>query len=277
MLNSFLESIKEHFSKRFIFPSLLPVLVFGWLSILLYEILSRQPALFQYFSTQSVDWQIICGSLFLGGVLTLAYFLDTFFVSLLRVYEGYWNNIPVLNWIEKKRKISFQLKWDKLISGIEEVRREIQLAEKNQNKKRTSEVLTNDFYAKLGGLEKEWFSYFPPSREFVMPTFLGNLIRSAELYPLYRYNIDAVIMWTRLQSLLPESFSSDFQNVWSSMRLALNLNILAVVFTLTWSIYSLFAYQHWLATILIIIIGWVIFSFNISNSHQGNKELLRPN
>jgi len=105
-----------------------------------------------------------------------------------------------------------------------------------------------------------------------MPTFLGNLIRSAELYPLYRYNIDAVIVWTRLQSLLPESFSSGFQNIWSSMRLALNLNILAVIFTLTWSIYSLVAYQNWSAAILITIIGWVIYSLTFQILIKATKS-----
>jgi hypothetical protein len=45
----------------------------------------------------------------------------------------------------------------------------------------------------------------------VLPTRLGNVLRSAEMYPLYRYGIDIAVLWTRLAMLLPDQLQRDIE------------------------------------------------------------------
>jgi Flp pilus assembly protein CpaB len=71
---------------------------------------------------------------------------------------------------------------------------------------------------------------FPPETESVRPTSLGNVLRSAERYPWQRYRLDAVVVWSRLQSLLPSEFADLLQKSKTSFDLALTLA------TYTWAI-----------------------------------------
>jgi hypothetical protein len=61
-----------------------------------------------------------------------------------------------------------------------------------------------------------------------MPTALGNVLKSAELYPWQRYRLDAVVIWSRLQPLLPTEFADLLQQAKTS------LDILLTLATFTW-------------------------------------------
>ena len=63
----------------------------------------------------------------------------------------------------------------------------------------------------------------PPDPETVMPTALGNVLKSAERYPWQRYRLDAVVIWSRLQPLLPAEFADLLQQAKTSLDLLLTL------------------------------------------------------
>ena len=67
------------------------------------------------------------------------------------------------------------------------------------------------------------FLYYPPDPETVMPTALGNVLKSAERYPWQRYRLDAVVIWSRLQPLLPAEFADLLQQAKTSLDLLLTL------------------------------------------------------
>lgn len=73
--------------------------------------------------------------------------------------------------------------------------------------------------------ESELRLAYPDDPEHILPTRLGNIIRSAELYPLDRYGIDFTILWTRLAMLLPEHLLRDLER--STMQYQLPLVISA--------------------------------------------------
>lgn len=74
---------------------------------------------------------------------------------------------------------------------------------------------------------------FPPAEDGILPTRFGNILASAETYPAYRYGMDAVHLWPRLQHLLPQENFDKVNQVNHEMALLINssmLNLLLAVF-----------------------------------------------
>jgi hypothetical protein len=72
-------------------------------------------------------------------------------------------------------------------------------------------------------LHRRLFLFYPPAPESVMPTALGNVLKSAERYPWQRYRLDAVVIWPRLQPLLPSGSDDLLQQAKTSLDLLLTL------------------------------------------------------
>lgn len=81
-------------------------------------------------------------------------------------------------------------------------------------------------------LTHDLFLYYPPRRDDVMPTRLGNVLKAAERYAQERYHLDAVVIWSRLQSALPTEFSDPLQDAKTSLDLMVTLSALTVLFGL---------------------------------------------
>jgi len=69
-------------------------------------------------------------------------------------------------------------------------------------------------------------SYFPRNSALLKPTQLGNVLVSAEEYPYQLYRLDAVVWWSRLVSLLPETFRTQLDTALTPMVALLNLSML---------------------------------------------------
>ena len=232
MFTTFLETISGYFNKRLILSAFFPALAFGGFNLLVYVILQGSTDSIELWLALPLEWQISLSVLFFGILLFVGYLLEAFSVSLTRLYEGYWENIPWLRArIESRRKF-YQSYWDYLKSEFKWFEEQITpLEDKAQNpppgetseEKRSCKAQIDRFYAELSRYEREWFLFYPARRALVMPTKLGNILRAAELYPLLRYNVDAVVTWPRLQSLLPEEFASGLRDAKASVDLLLNL------------------------------------------------------
>jgi hypothetical protein len=80
-------------------------------------------------------------------------------------------------------------------------------------------------------------SYPPVNRpDLVMPTRLGNVLRASEVYPLDRYGIDAVIIWPRLQPLIPAEQSVLLEDRKVALDAMLKLTLLLSAFALVWCV-----------------------------------------
>jgi hypothetical protein len=73
-------------------------------------------------------------------------------------------------------------------------------------------------------LNREIFRKFPPNRDAVMPTQLGNVLRAAELYAEERYELDAVRLWPHFASVLPKEFADGLQDSQTSFQLTIILS-----------------------------------------------------
>jgi hypothetical protein len=68
-------------------------------------------------------------------------------------------------------------------------------------------------------LQQQLFLRYPQPPVKPLPTRLGNAIRAAEQYPRVRYGLDPVVIWSRLQPVLP----ADYADAVRSAKAALDL------------------------------------------------------
>ncbi len=81
-----------------------------------------------------------------------------------------------------------------------------------------------------GRLKRNFSLYFPPEIYGVMPTRLGNVLRTVEIRVWKRYHLDVVIVWSRLQPDLPKEFSETLQDAKMSLDMMITLSAYAVFF-----------------------------------------------
>jgi hypothetical protein len=102
-------------------------------------------------------------------------------LPLSRLYEGYWRPGRLGRWLARRGEASQRRRWDEL--------------------------------DRRGGPAAYRLRYqrFPVSRDQVMPTRLGNVLRAAEAYAAdpRRYGLDAVFFWPRLYPLLSEPLRAE--------------------------------------------------------------------
>jgi len=121
-------------------------------------------------------------------VTLLASLVSVNITSLLRLCEGYWGNGWVHRHVGCRRRAHYQTvvaKLDTTDPGYEQI-----------------------------------YQRFPPAdlRDRVLPTRVGNILLSAEIYPYVRYGIDAVLVWPRLYQVAPDSF----RNVLAAARTSMD-------------------------------------------------------
>ncbi|WP_440071555.1 hypothetical protein [Streptosporangium sp. OZ121] len=74
-------------------------------------------------------------------------------------------------------------------------------------------------------VQQRLFVLYPDEPLDVAPTGIGNIMLAAEQHPRVRYGLDPVVIWSRLQPLLPEPFSAALRDAKASLDLMLTLAI----------------------------------------------------
>jgi hypothetical protein len=119
--------------------------------------------------------------------------------SLFQVYEGYWIRLALVDRFKKRRQRYY--------------------AEKIRDLKNS-------------GDDAEIHVHFPPASrlEEVMPTRMGNILKSSEIYPEHRYGMIAVLMWPRLYNVLPDGMTKNFAAAATELEFMLVISALGVAF-----------------------------------------------
>jgi hypothetical protein len=79
-------------------------------------------------------------------------------------------------------------------------------------------------------LTSEMNENFPPSRNLILPSRFGNILRAAEMYPGSRYGIDAVPVWGRLSHVIPDDGMIKIDQANNECLFLLNAALLASIF-----------------------------------------------
>jgi hypothetical protein len=108
-------------------------------------------------------------------------------------------------------------------------------------------------------LHVQLFYSFPLRQDRLMPTRLGNTLRSAEDYSQAAYGMDCVFWWPRLWLLLPEAVQKEVDESVKPMVALLNFSSLIAFVSILGSLYL--GYEGLWQEGLWIVIGGLVLAF----------------
>ena len=144
----------------------------------------------------------LVGATVIGAMLT-----EPLTLAITQVFEGYWGTRGIVGSLRRKRTRHHQKRWDALLQAV------------------TPPPDADESWgdrAEVHGALFELYNLFP-SRESILSTRLGNVLRSAEERPHKRYGLDAVAFWPRLYPLLPERLTAIIDDARDQMDFALRI------------------------------------------------------
>lgn len=277
MFSTFLKEISGYFDRRFLLSAFFPSLVFAGLSVVMVAALHGPLTLVAWWEAQPAILQV---STFIGSlvfILFIAYLFQIFQTGLTRLYEGYWERIPLLNWWGNVRKRFYQEVWQYLQDEIRRLGAEVTTietaapSEETRAQRRDRLQKAKQLRSEMELLEREKFLFFPPDKSYVMPTRLGNVIRASEFYSLRRYGLDAVVSWPRLQSLLPKDFTERLRDAKANLDLFLVVATLAAFFALGWEIWLALFTNRW-DLFLLVSFSWLLVLFGYFGAIQAARS-----
>jgi len=141
--------------------------------------------------------------------LMLSYTLYAFNFPLIRLLEGYmWRDTDLVQWLERQQQHEF----DELYEELRELRAQHEecsdyldgLGGKAPLDDRLISYTEQwrELQLRLPRLERRFDRDYPPTRDRVLATRLGNTIAAFEDYPRTRYGMDSVALWARLIPVL---------------------------------------------------------------------------
>lgn len=212
MLSTFLDKASGLLDRRFLLAWWFPALIASVALLLLGIMPHGLASAWQWWQQQdglAQTWLLFSALLL---VTLFAYLLQAFTRPLVRLYEGYWPQ-----WLRRWCKKRVEKRW------------------KRWSKERV-EAATHDA-SRYAALQDRLHHEYPSQAERLLPTQLGNMLRSAEDYPVTTYGMDAVFWWPRLVSVLPEAALKGIEDALMPLLALLNLATMSGLVTVAGAIY----------------------------------------
>lgn len=243
-MTGLLSTISGYFTKSILLGTLLPVTVFVVSFFIL--VLPLLPGNVQFLlplTALDPQWQLLAVTLSTVLLSGLLYSLN---IPITKLYEGYlWINTR----FGKRRKRHYQTIYEteyQRIRGMRTLVRATIKAKDDNNKiaavlgelnklsvaspaTKTWQQLSDDVKDNWDKLQREVFSTFPTKSGLVLPTRLGNIIRSFEYYPDREYGMDAIVTWSRLIAKIETAYATTIDEAKTSFDFMLNLSFLSAV------------------------------------------------
>jgi hypothetical protein len=179
--------------RRLVLTAWLPTLLFWGGLGLLAVTGSGWPSAVHWWLRQPAQFQVAMIALALAWITFWAYMVAALVPVFIRIGEGY---LP--------GRLSWLIGW------------RLKAHEKHQNHMQNASVYS--------------WQYADYPLGSVLPTRLGNILKASEEYPLTRYGIDAVIVWPRLFTVLPDQFVSSIAAAKAPLDLMAVIGALASAF-----------------------------------------------
>jgi uncharacterized repeat protein (TIGR01451 family) len=189
------------------------------------------------------EWRIVAISLL---VLVLSGALYNLNVTLTRFFEGYpWKD----SWLGRQRVRTYQARFDAAKARWLGLRSLLRVLGASDPRYEKIKAKWNEFGRSLN-------NEFPEQRDLVLPTQLGNVIRSFEDYPHRQYGIRAITLWPRLVAKVDKDYAAAIDDAKTSLDFMLNGSFLSGVTAVALLVLGLL-YPSNLSSLSSLII-WVI-------------------
>ena len=218
-MTSLLSSVSGQFTKSLILGTFLPVVVFVVLGLAFgLPLLPADWPILEQFKALNKEWLTIAAS-FLSVLITgLLYNLN---IPIIRFYEGYpWkSSFFGRAWCGQKAKERKRLRQVRFRLGALKV--SWNEVFKDARKQRFDEMNLS-----LRHIFQQLAARYTDDPD-VLPTRLGNTIRSAERYSLLQYGLDAVPLWPRMVAVISKDYLAGIDDAKSAMDFFLNASVLS--------------------------------------------------
>lgn len=233
------ESLIKDIGRSFIVSSLLPAIFFVLLAVAIFRGFTPRFLVDNLQTTDANSAIYGAGALLLAFMFWIAFLLYSGVDYIVKLYEGYefpwWLAKPLSNrlWNIQKKKLDIYLDYkeqyeiylNKTSPTQEDATNIKELREKTLHK------------LKDGEIEGPIFIENP---DMFLPTRLGNVLRSSEIYSNTHYRIDSLTLWPRLAAILPSQFTADLEEKDNQLVFLLNSSLLSYIIGLTSLLLSFF-------------------------------------
>ncbi|HSH80964.1 MAG TPA: hypothetical protein VLA19_20725 [Herpetosiphonaceae bacterium] len=212
-------TISGQFTRSLTLGALLPALVFWILAqVLLGPLVPEGWTVLKLLPATETGFPLLAQTL---SVVTLSGLLFVLTTPLFRLYEGYpWLRSPIgqfwVGYFRSKRRQD-QQRWEAyrpVIAHLEQHEpANPQLPAIRRHWERSGQRLVADY----------------PSETALLPTRLGNVIRSFEHYPGEHYSMESIVIWPRLLAKMDQTFAGNIENARANMLFMLNAATLSAV------------------------------------------------
>ncbi|HEX8846267.1 MAG TPA: hypothetical protein VF791_16590 [Pyrinomonadaceae bacterium] len=221
---SILSSISGQFSKSLILGTLLPVVTFLILGMVF--VIPLFPYDWQFLKQLTVlDSQTIV--VFTLVTVVLSGLLFSFHSAITRFYEGYtWSNTWVGQWRIRRYQIQLH-EAESLIRRTLVLRSELRQRDSLKYRKLLAKI--EHRRAVVG---QKIINEFPISSS-MLPTRLGNNVRSFYSYTSRQYNMEHETLWPRLRAKLDKEYAAAVEDAKTPLDFVINISFLSALLSLT--------------------------------------------
>lgn len=214
-MTTVLTAISGQFSKSLFLAAFTPVVIFAILALTLIEpLLPADWASFAFVASLGTEWQVV--AVLLIGIV-LANLLYNLNIPIIRLYEGYpWERVG--SWLTRIRQdqlLDLDIRFERMLLLRRVVRDEDPAR---------SEV--EQWLARLGAERR---SDWPRDTTQVLPTRLGNVIRSFEQYADSQYNMESITLWSRMVAKIDAGYAGSVVDAKTAFDFMLNSSLLSAL------------------------------------------------
>ena len=262
-MNDFLSKISGQIAGPIILAAFFPVVLFA--AVLVLVVLPITPYMHPLTSMVAIlkVWEDKTSAVIIltAVVLVLSVVLYMLNVPVIRLYEGYpWSQ----SWIGIKLAGAER----KRINDVVQVRSLIKNLRKELRSHKVSipEAGVIEAQRSLGRVAND---EYPTGTNLVLPTRLGNVIRSFETYPMNQYGLPLIAIWPRLQAVIPSTYAQGLEGAQTSFSFMLNCSFLSGVLAVLLTICGL-RWRHpwqagvaltWTVWLVVLLASWRLFYY----------------
>lgn len=221
-MTNLISAISGQFSRSLLLSTLLPVTVFVLLVlVLVWPQMPGSAAVVGWAQGLETEWKLAAISL---ATILLTALLHNLNGPVVRFYEGYpWRDSWLGRWrtrVHRRRFEAREAQW-----------RGLRVLVRQEETKNLGDDFTKaeEHWNQVG---RELNTLYPDGAGAVLPTRLGNVIRSFESYPWRQYKIRAITVWPRLVAKIDESYATQIADAKSTVDFMLNSSLLCATLAL---------------------------------------------